>query len=79
MNPVRQEGDDVRELSGFPYVDKDGPHGMGSLMVRFTEGHMLSLWKPTPEELAQLNAGGFVVLSLMGTRHPPVSMGTQLE
>lgn len=45
---------------------------------------MISLWEPTPEELAHLNAGGFVRLSIMGGAffpHPkgfvPVLITTQ--
>lgn len=35
---------------------------------------MVSYWKPTPEELAQLNAGAHIQLSVVGTSHPPVSV-----
>ena len=33
---------------------------------------MVSAWEPTPAELAELNAGGKVYLSVIGTGHPPV-------
>jgi hypothetical protein len=33
---------------------------------------MTSSWEPTPEELAILNAGGRVCLSIWGEVHPPV-------
>ncbi len=33
---------------------------------------MESAWEPTPAELAALNAGGKVVLRVVGTAHPPV-------
>jgi hypothetical protein len=33
---------------------------------------MVSAWEPTPVELARLNAGGKVYLSIVGTGHPPV-------
>lgn len=33
---------------------------------------MHSAWKPGPDELARLNEGGAVVLSVIGTAHPPV-------
>lgn len=39
--------------------------------------HMTSLWEPTPAELAQLNAGGHVRLTILGTGHPPVMITTQ--
>jgi hypothetical protein len=35
---------------------------------------MQSIWEPTPDELARLNAGGFVVLTVIGSGHPPVSL-----
>lgn len=39
--------------------------------------HMSSLWKPSPEELAILNAGGLVNLTLNTWQHPPVVMFAQ--
>ena len=33
-----------------------------------------SLWIPTPEELAALNAGHGIVLTVFGTTHPPVML-----
>jgi hypothetical protein len=35
---------------------------------------MTSAWHPTPEELARLNAGASIHLTILGTMHPPVSM-----
>lgn len=37
---------------------------------------LTSVWKPTPEELAALNDGGSVVLSICAPRHPVVAVGT---
>ena len=39
--------------------------------------HMTSVWEPTPKELAQLNAGGAVRLTILGRVHPPVMITTQ--
>ena len=39
--------------------------------------HMTSVWEPTPQELADLNAGGAVRLTILGTGHPPVMITTQ--
>lgn len=36
---------------------------------------MISIWKPSAEELAVLNAGGGVELIVLGTTHPVVSLG----
>lgn len=33
---------------------------------------MVSEWEPSPDELALLNAGGRIVLGILGTVHPPV-------
>ena len=35
---------------------------------------MMSLWEPTPDELARLNAGAKVSLLVVGNIHPPVSV-----
>lgn len=35
---------------------------------------MSSAWEPTPAELAILNAGGSVVLGIIGVAHPPVKL-----
>lgn len=34
--------------------------------------YMTSVWEPTPEELAILNEGGAVHLTILGVSHPPV-------
>jgi hypothetical protein len=39
--------------------------------------YMTSVWEPTPKELAELQAGGAVRLTIMGTGHPPVAITTQ--
>ena len=39
--------------------------------------HMTSVWEPTPKELAELQAGGSVRLTILGTAHPPVMLTTQ--
>lgn len=38
---------------------------------------MSSLWEPTPAELAVLNAGGGVRLTVLGRGHPPVMLGAE--
>lgn len=39
--------------------------------------YMTSVWEPTLRELADLNAGGAVRLTILGTAHPPVMITTQ--
>ena len=55
---------------------KDGP--CGGLPIRdekTTAGQgMTSAWQPTPDEIARLNAGASIHLTVLGTVHPPVSM-----
>lgn len=38
------------------------------------DNEMLSAWEPTPAELALLNAGGHVILAIVGEVHPPVAL-----
>ncbi len=39
--------------------------------------HMTSVWEPTPVELKELQEGGSVRLTILGTGHPPVQISTQ--
>lgn len=36
---------------------------------------MYSVWRPTPEELAALQAGGALRLGIMGNSHPVINLG----
>jgi hypothetical protein len=36
---------------------------------------MQTVWMPTPDELAALNAGAPIMLTVVGTGHPPVMIG----
>ena len=48
--------------------------------LEMTPGHILlqtSHWRPPPEELASLNSGGYVTLTLLSHRHPPVMVGVE--
>jgi len=36
---------------------------------------LISFWRPTPDELQQLQAGGLVTLCVHGPIHPVVSLG----
>lgn len=49
---------------GLPIQDIETSAGPG----------MMSVWQPTPEELARLQAGAGVSLLVLGTVHPPVSV-----
>lgn len=43
---------------------------------RFVNG-MSSLWEPTPKQLALLNAGGKVRITILGLQHPPVALDVE--
>lgn len=42
------------------------------------EGTMESVWYPSPEELAALNRGEPVHLTVWGESHPPVALSVQI-
>lgn len=50
---------------GLPTALRDGPGGIQ---------YWVSAWEPTPEELAQLNAGGSIHLWISANQHPVVAM-----
>ena len=67
MDPVK------RSDHNFVYT---GPTpDIGDLSVQREPGVAYSHWKPTPEELATLNAGGEVRLGVFQEPMPPVSLG----
>ena len=60
--------------------EDDGPCGHLAIAdITNDHGHntMVSMWEPTPAELALLNAGAKVSLSIIGTAHPPVWVWVQ--
>ena len=60
------------------WTPEDGSCGHLAIADLEIEGHaiMQSIWEPSPAELAELNAGGFVVLTVWGRGHPPVHVGS---
>lgn len=52
---------------------KDG--SCGALPIQWDGRYAISAWKPTSKELAELNAGGYVTLTVVGWQ-PPVMIGT---
>ena len=74
MTPYHFTGQE-RVLEAPPGYDHEARGECGGLPVLFTEdGGVVSVWKPTPEELATLNRGGGVVLHVIGGQ-PPVALG----
>lgn len=64
-------------LLGAPPGRKDVETMPATMWVDDASGNVTvaSFWRPDPEELAALNAGGSVVLYVSGTMHPPVCIG----
>lgn len=67
----------------FPSQNKvlGPPKGMANcdpLPVRRNDelGTYMSVWKPSPEELAMLGNGGYVLLWIFNDVHPPVAVTT---
>lgn len=58
-------GDPDEGVADLPITRGKLPDGI--LCVR-------SYWKPSPEELADLNANGCIILSVFGSTHPPLRM-----
>lgn len=40
---------------------------------------MQTAWFPTPKEIEEILAGAPIILTVIGTRHPPVMLSTGLE
>lgn len=64
---------------GAPYSwDKAQQGHCGSLPIRDVETSagpgMESVWFPTPEELTAIAAGAPIMLTILGQKHPPVSV-----
>ena len=56
-----------------------GYNGLSIADVYLEGGHaaMITLWEPTPNELAVLVSGGKVRLIILGSAHPPVLVEVQ--
>lgn len=78
MTPQKIEG--ATRTLGAPKdwnAERDGECGSLDILDQSAGGvnMMHSVWKPTPEELAALSAGGEVRLTVFGEVHPPVAIG----
>jgi len=51
-----------------------GYNGLSVADIQLDTGQpaMVTLWEPTPSELATLASGGKVRLTILGSAHPPV-------
>jgi hypothetical protein len=79
MNPIEFEGQNLM-LNAPPGWNDTQPVKCGMLPAKrmTVQGlpAMVSYWKPEPQDLARLNAGGCVELVVYGNMHPPVWVDT---
>jgi len=74
MTPFHFIGQD-RVLEAPPGYDHQAHGEVCGLPVAYTEdGRILSVWKPSREELVTLLRGGGVVLELVAQGQPPVAI-----
>lgn len=64
----RKPGDMSDEECGSLHVKRGCFNGLDTLQ---------SAWVPSPEELQKLNAGQPVILTIIGSGHPPVMLEVQ--
>ena len=71
MIPIAFEGANRRLLppQSDPNVDP--------IMIFERDGQMVSVWRPSPEQLKALAEGAHVLLHVYGDRHPPVAVSVQ--
>lgn len=64
-------------LGAPPGMSHDECHALPITRIQYSDGTpaMASYWRPTPAELALLQAGQPVRLTVLGTSHPPVMLG----
>lgn len=69
------------EVLGAPTGWRQSELPCGALPITRTDVDgkpaIISFWRPSAEELAQLNAGAAVALWVLGNAMPPVSLGVE--
>lgn len=68
-----------RSLGAPPNWNAERDGVCNTLDIWDRDGAMISGWRPTPEELAKLNAGDPLFLHILGASHPVVSMSVGYE
>lgn len=76
MNRTQHPSNNAVLGAPIGWDQKDLPCGALPITRTMCEGKpaVASFWKPTAEELAALNAGGSVVLWVIGETMPPVAL-----
>lgn len=64
-------------LGAPPGVPLDECNALPITRIQYSDGTpaVASYWRPTPAELALLNHGHAVRLTVLGTTHPPLMLG----
>lgn len=59
--------------------DQPGVEGLPAMRVETVEGYpaWLSIWQPSPEEIAEIANGGPVFLLVIGNTHPAVMLSAE--
>lgn len=73
MNPATIKGATHNPGAPRGWTEANGPCGTLPIIYRRDQHgnpESVSAWRPTPEELAELNNGGFVILSVTGWQVP---------
>ena len=49
------------------------------LPAKIDDGFVTTMWKPSVEEIVQLQGGGVIVLRVVGATHPPMCLEVAME
>lgn len=78
MNPLTEAEIKARYGKGARVLQMLPPSGMENCdplaVMPVDDGRLVSFWRPTAEELKQLNEGAPIALHIYAARQPPVSV-----
>jgi len=79
MIPIKRSNDDIERAPPKDWdEEKDGP--CTNMPFRIVEpGYLEMAFHPSDEELAALNQGGVVILTIAGPNHYPLKIGVSLD
>lgn len=81
MKAVEFEGQTAVLKPPQGWENSDGALQCGVLPIQIVKDHglpvMRSFWRPSPDDLAALNAGAHVCLGIIGEAHPPVMVSVE--
>lgn len=79
MTPIRHKSNNFRLEKPSSLSDEQCQPLPVSVINTGIGATITSFWKPTPEELEALNANGVVMVTVLGTLHPPVEINVTLD